>query len=155
MKVYRVLAYLIATEVVIQSAALAFASFGFGRWIDDGGVADKTNSGDELSFTGAVGYPLHALNGAFLMPLLALALLILAFFITSVPGAVAWATIITGLVLLQVLLGFASHSIVGLGPIHGINAFAIFVCAIHAARRLTPREAVSQPEPAAARRDAV
>jgi heme A synthase len=65
---------------------------------------------------------------------------VVSFFTRSVRGAVTWAAIVLGLVALQVLLGFASHSIVGLGPLHGINAFVLFLCALHAARRVGHRQ---------------
>ncbi|HYN73063.1 MAG TPA: hypothetical protein VES60_11220 [Nakamurella sp.] len=56
-KVYRILGYLIAAEVAVQAAAIAFASFGFSNWIDNGGVADlATFESDDTSFTGFVGY---------------------------------------------------------------------------------------------------
>jgi hypothetical protein len=37
---YRVLAYLVALEVAVQAAAIAFAVFGLGLWIEDGGTLD-------------------------------------------------------------------------------------------------------------------
>ena len=147
-KVYRILGYLIAAEVVVQAAAIAFASFGFSNWIDNGGVADlATFESDDTSFTGFVGYSFHGVNGSLYIPILSLAFLGTSFFARSIPGGVRWAAIVIGLVALQVFLGFASHSYVGLGPLHGINAFALFVCALHAARRVTPliRGARQQP----------
>ena len=40
--VYRVLAFLIAIEVVIQAMAIAYAIAGLGSWVeDDGGVLNK------------------------------------------------------------------------------------------------------------------
>ena len=40
--VYRVLAYLLAVEVVVQAMAIAYAIAGLGKWVeDDGGVLNK------------------------------------------------------------------------------------------------------------------
>ena len=74
--------------------------------------------------------------------------LLLSFFTKAVQGGVKWAVIVIGLVALQVFLGFASHSYVGLGPLHGITAFALFGCAFHAARRAaSPAVTIPQQEP--------
>jgi heme A synthase len=139
MKVYRVLAYLIALEVVIQAAAIAFGVFGLGHWIDKGAVADKATLEDNPKFTGAAGFAIHSINGTTVIPVLALALLIVSFFTrSSVQGAVKWAGIVVGVVVLQVFLGLLSHDLVGLGPLHGINAFALLAVAAIAARRASP-----------------
>lgn len=144
-KAYRILAYVIAAEVVVQAAAIAFAAFGLSKWIDNGGVADlATFESDDLGFTGFVGYVFHGVNGAMVIPILSVVFLVLSFFTKSVHGGVKWAAIVFGLVALQVFLGFASHSYVGLGPLHGINAFAVFICALRAAR-LTATPAAKVP----------
>ena len=36
--VYRVLAWLVAAEVLVQAAAITWAVFGLGQWIQGGGV---------------------------------------------------------------------------------------------------------------------
>ena len=135
-KAYRILAYLIAAEVVIQAAVITLASFGFSKWIDNGGVADlATFSSGNLSFFGAIGYELHGTNGALYIPILSIAFLVLSLFARSIHGGITWAAIVFGLVALQVFLGFAGHAFAALGPLHGVNAFALFVCALHAGRR--------------------
>src|SRR6478735_6490373 len=64
-KAYRILAYLIAAGVVIQAAVITLASFGFSKWIDNGGVADlATFQSGNLNFFGSIGYELHGTNGA-------------------------------------------------------------------------------------------
>jgi hypothetical protein len=137
-KAYRILAYLIAAEVVIQAAVITLASFGFSKWIDNGGVADlATFSSGNLDFFGSIGYELHGTNGALYIPILSIAFLVLSLFARSIRGGVIWAAIVFGLVALQVFLGFASHSFAVLGPLHGVNAFALFVCALHAGRRVS------------------
>jgi hypothetical protein len=40
--VYRVLAWIIAVEVLLQAAAITYAVFGLGKWIQEGGVLDKS-----------------------------------------------------------------------------------------------------------------
>ena len=137
-KAYRILAYLIAAEVVIQAAVITLASFGFSKWIDNGGVADlATFSSGNLNFFGSIGYELHGTNGALYIPILSIAFLVLSLFARSIRGGVIWAAIVFGLVALQVFLGFASHAFAVLGPLHGVNAFALFVCALHAGRRVS------------------
>ncbi|MGZ4596309.1 MAG: hypothetical protein ACXV2H_04040 [Actinomycetes bacterium] len=147
MKVYRVFAYLIAAEVIVQAAAIAFAVFGLGHWIDNGGVADKAAlDGNDLHFTGVVGFAIHGINGMMIIPLLALIFLIVSFFTKSVVGGVKWAAIVFGLVVLQVMLGLFSHDVVGLGPLHGINAFALFAAAFYTGWRVTPHVRASEPQ---------
>lgn len=137
-KAYRILAYLIAAEVVIQAAVITLASFGFSKWIDNGGVADLASfTSGNLSFFGYVGYELHGTNGALYIPILSIAFLVLSLFARSIRGGLTWAAIVFGLVALQVFLGFASHAFAVLGPLHGVNAFALFVCALHAGRRVS------------------
>ena len=62
--VYRVLAFVVAAEVVIQAAAIAFAVFGLGKWVEDGGTLNKaTMESDDGSVGGAVGFMIHGING--------------------------------------------------------------------------------------------
>ncbi|HEX5016450.1 MAG TPA: DUF6220 domain-containing protein [Actinomycetes bacterium] len=130
---YRVLAIIIAIEVAIQAAAMAFAVAGLGIWIDkDGGVLDKATFEAEPDFTGAVGFMIHGMNGMMIIPLIALILLIVSFF-AKIPGGVARAAIVFGLVVLQVLLGLFGHENAYLGLLHGLNALAIFGSSIGAA----------------------
>ena len=76
---YRVLAYIIAAEVVVQAAVMAFAVFGLMFWVDeDGGVLDKATLESEPDFTGALGFAIHGMNGMMLIPLIALIFLIVS-----------------------------------------------------------------------------
>lgn len=130
---YRTLAYVIAAQVVIQAAAIAFAISGLFNWIDnEGGVLDKAAIESEPDFTGVVGFIVHGINGMMLIPLVALIFLIISFF-AKVPGGVKWAAIIVVLVVLQVVLGIAGESV--LAMFHGINALAIFAIAVMAGMR--------------------
>jgi hypothetical protein len=146
---YRVLAYIIAAEVVVQAAAIAFAVFGFFKWIDDGNTFDKAVMNDEnASFTGLAGFIIHGINGQMVIPLLALVLLIISFF-ARVPGGVKWAGGILALVVVQVLLGVFGHAAPLLGPLHGINALILLGVAVTAGRRVgsTDPEGLSEWRP--------
>ncbi|MEO8107303.1 MAG: hypothetical protein ABI720_08285 [Actinomycetes bacterium] len=133
---YRVLAYIIAVEVVVQASMIAFAFAGLGIWVDkDGGVLDKAAMESDLEFTGVVGFMVHGINGMMLIPLIALVFLIVSFF-AKIPGGVAWALTTLGLVILQVTLGLFGHESAYFGMLHGINALALFTVALMAARRV-------------------
>jgi hypothetical protein len=133
--VYRVLAYLIALEVVIQAAAIAFAVAGLGKWIMEGGVLDAAAMESESSgFTEEVGFMIHGINGQMIVPLIALLLLISSFF-AKIPGGVMWAGLVLATVVVQVLLGIFGHGAPVLGLVHGVVAFALFTFAVVAARR--------------------
>ena len=61
---YRILASIIAVEVVIQAMMIVFAVAGLGKYIEDGAVVDKAAFEDEdLSFTGVAGFMIHGING--------------------------------------------------------------------------------------------
>lgn len=142
---YRVLSYIIAAEVVVQASAIAFAIFGLGKWIDDGGTLDKATMNDEsVTFTGLVGFMIHGINGQMVIPLLALILLIVSFF-AKVRGGAKWAAMILALVFIQVTLGVLGHETPQLGPLHGMNALLLFSVAVIAGRRtrFTDKEAVT------------
>ena len=121
-KLYTGLAWTIAGAVVIQAAAIAFAFGGMLNLVSEGGVVDKALlESFQAGGVGEVGFMIHGVVGGVLIPLIALALLVVSFFV-RVRGAKLWAAIVFGLVVLQVVLGF---SIVGspyLGLIHGANA---------------------------------
>jgi hypothetical protein len=135
--VYRVLAWIVAVEVLIQAAAISYAIFGFGKWIQEGGVLDKSVMESQVTaFPEEVGFMVHGLNGMMVVPALAVLLVIVSFF-AKVPRGVALAGGVVGLVALQVLLGMFGHGIPGLGLLHGANALALFVVAVIAARRAT------------------
>lgn len=134
--VYRVLAFVIAAEVVIQAMAIAYALAGLGYWVaEDGGVLNKAAmDSDSLDFAGIGGFATHGINGMMVVPLLTLVLLIVSFF-AKVPGGVKRAAIILGLVVLQVTLGILSHSLPYAIMLHALNAFAIFSMAVAAGWR--------------------
>jgi len=134
---YRVLAYLVALEVVVQAAAIAYAVFGESKFIDGGGTVDKALvESESATFDGVAGYAVHGLNGTMIVPVIALALLVVSFF-AKVPKGVQWAGIVLALVVVQVLLGMFGHDVPFLGLLHGIGALALFVVAVIAARQVT------------------
>jgi hypothetical protein len=139
-KAYRILATIIAVEVVIQAMAMVFAVAGLSIWVDDGGVFDKAAmEDDDLSFTGLGGFIIHGINGMMIIPLLGLALLILSFF-AKLPGGVKWAGIVLGAIVVQVFLGVFGHESAYIGALHGLNAFILLGSAGMAARQAKAAE---------------
>lgn len=128
MKVYRVLAYLVAAAVAFQAATIAYALFGLGKWVQDGGVLDKAAMEGGGGVGGDGGFAAHG-YGAIAVAVLALALLVTSFF-AKVPGGIKWAGITFGLVVLQWALAFASFAVPGLGVLHGVNALAVMAVAM-------------------------
>jgi hypothetical protein len=143
---YRVLAYLLAAEVLIQAMAIAYALAGLGKWVeDDGGVLNKqVLDSDSADFPGIGGFAIHGINGMMIIPIVTLLLLIVSFF-AKVPGGVRRAAILVGLVILQVALGIALHGVPYVAPLHALNAFAILVMAFMAGRAASV--AASEPAP--------
>lgn len=132
---YRVLAWIVAVEVLLQAAAISYAIFGFGRWIQQGGVLDKSVLESQASlFPEEVGFMVHGLNGIMIVPIVALLLLVVSFF-ARVPRGVVLAGAVVGLVAAQVLLGMLGSGLPGLGLLHGANALALFTVSVIAARR--------------------
>ena len=142
-RTYHVLAYVIAAEVVVQAMMMATAVAGLGHWIDDGATVNKHILDKDPSFTGSFGFPVHAINGEMLIPLIAIALLVISFF-AKVAGGTRWALYILGLIVVQVVLGVSQGDVPLLGLLHGANALAIFSVAVLAARR-TKTEPVAVP----------
>ena len=133
--VYRVLAFLIAIEVLIQAMAISYAIAGLGRWVeDDGGVLNKqVLDAESADFPGVGGFMVHGLNGTMIIPILVLLLLIVSFF-AKVPGGVRSAVIVLVLVAVQVFLGIFAHSVPYVIVLHVLNAFAILGVAAMAGR---------------------
>ncbi|MGI5131387.1 hypothetical protein ACQEVB_31600 [Pseudonocardia sp. CA-107938] len=131
---YKVLAWLVAIEVVAQAAFIAWAVFGESKFIDGGGVVDKALVESQTAdFEGVAGFPLHGINGQIVVPLIGLLLLVVAFF-AKIERGVALAASTFGLIVLQVLLGMFGHGLPFLGLLHGLNALLIFGAAVAAVR---------------------
>ncbi|WP_203433933.1 hypothetical protein [Jiangella asiatica] len=141
---------MIAAEVVVQAAALAWMFSGLGRWIQDGGVLDKATMEEEggpLPFPELVGIIVHGINGQVLIPLLGVILLIVSFF-ARVPRGVVIAASLLGLIVLQVILGMTARGGVPISSmVHGANALLIFAVALLAANRA--RSEATEPRPSA------
>ncbi len=132
---YRVLAYLVAAEVVVQAMLMVYAIAGLGKWVDNGGVFDKSvQESGQSPFGEFVGFIIHGINGTIVIPVLALLMLVCSFF-TKIPGAVKWASLVFLLVVVQVNLGYAGPGVPALGALHGLNALALFTAALYTARR--------------------
>ncbi len=137
---YKVLAYLVAAEVAIQAMVMVWAVAGLGVWVEGGGVLDKSviegsQGGGATPFPEVFGFLVHGINGTFIVPGIALALLIVSFF-TKVRGAIKWAVIVFILVVAQGQIGFLGHEFALAGALHGLNALALFAVALYAGRRI-------------------
>jgi hypothetical protein len=145
--VYRVLGLLVAVGVMVQAAAIAFGMFGLIKWIETGGTLDQsTELNPDLG--GYAGFSTHATVGMMVLPAISLLFLISSFF-AKVPGGITWALIVFGVTVVQVALGLFSHSLAGLGWLHGANALILFGVAVTAAmrvHRVAPVRAV-EPDP--------
>ena len=136
---YRVLALLIAISVVVQAMFIAIALFQIMHDADQGAVFDK-NAGYNWAQAA------HGAVGLIVVPLLAIALLIVSFF-ARIPGGVKWAAIVFGVLVLQFLLAFLGFGVPVLGALHGINAFALAGVASVAARKARQAETVASAGP--------
>ncbi|HEY9376232.1 MAG TPA: hypothetical protein VIQ02_03955 [Jiangellaceae bacterium] len=99
--------------------------------VDDGGVITAG-----YDYDSNLGIILHRIGGLGIIPLSAIALLIVSFFVKA-PGAVRWAGTVFGLVVLQIALVFAAFVTAPAGALHGLNALAVFLAAAWAARRIS------------------
>jgi hypothetical protein len=145
---YKVLAYLVAAEVAIQAMVMVWGIAGLVKWVDGGGVFDKAvmeNRG--TPFPEVLGILLHGVNGTFVVPGIALVLVIVSFFL-RVRGAIKWAAIVFVLVVVQGQIGFLGHEIPLAGALHGLNALALFGVALYTGRRIrtAPRTGVVATE---------
>lgn len=137
-RAFQVLAGLLAVEVVVQAMAIAYGLAGLSHWVDkDGGVLNKAalDDAENLHFRGVGGFAIHGINGMNLIPLIAIALLVVSFF-AKVEGGVRRAGILFGMVALQVILGLSASGEPLLAPLHALNGFGIFVMAAMTARSI-------------------
>ena len=138
--VYRGLALAVAVLVALQAAFMAYAISGLAKWIQkDGGTLDASvfAEGSTVEVGGDAGFMLHAISGTFLIPLVALVLVIVSFF-AKIPGGTKWALIVFGVVVVQYALAFLARlaSLPALGALHGFNALILFGVAVTAAMRV-------------------
>jgi hypothetical protein len=147
-RIYSAIAWIIAGGVVVQAASIAFAMGGMAHFIQDGGVIDKALvESRQATFTGDLGFPIHGIVGGMVIPLAALLLLIVAFFVKA-RGARMWAGIVLALVALQITLGYSITDVPYLGLIHGANALAVLLTATYAALRIRRGNVIRAEAPA-------
>ena len=146
--VYRVLAYLLSIEVLVQGMAIAYAIAGLGKWVeDDGGVLNKqVMDSDNPDFPGVGGFAIHGINGTMIIPIVVLLLLIVSFF-AKISGGVKWAGFVVLAVVAQWIFAILAFEVPVVGALHGINALAVAGLASMAARRSLGTQ---QQEPVAA-----
>ena len=136
-RIYSALAWIIAAGVAVQAASIAFGLGGMSHYVQGGGVIDKALiESRQETFIGDLGFPIHALVGGMVIPIAAVALLAVAFFV-KVRGARLWAAIVLVLVALQITLGYSIADLPYLGLVHGANALAVLLAAVFAALRLS------------------
>lgn len=135
---YRIISFAICALVALQAASHAWASAGLGLYIAEGGVVDAAAEDGPPPFPEVMGFMIHGMNGMFVIPALAILLLVFSFFVKA-PRAVAFAGGVLALVALQVTLGLFGHSIPLLGFLHGINALLLFTTALLAGLNVSKR----------------
>jgi hypothetical protein len=122
---YRVLAILVPVIVALQAAFIALGVFGLGSYVEDGHDFTKSAlESNDSSVTGSIGFALHNF-GAMAIVVVAVVLLIIAFF-AKIPGGVKWAAFILVDVVLQWVLAFAGFAVWAIGALHALNAFVLF-----------------------------
>jgi hypothetical protein len=146
---YRILSFAICALVALQAASHAWASAGLGLYIAEGGVVDASAQEGPPPFPEVMGFMIHGMNGMFVIPALALILLIVSFFV-KIPRAVAFAAGVFALVIVQVTLGLLGHGIPLLGFLHGINALLLFMTALLAGLNVSKRRLAAQADAVAA-----
>ena len=119
--------------VAIQAAVIAYGFFGLGAWIENGNDMTKTVLEGGGGFAGEGGLMVHSIVGQWVIPVLALVMLVLSFF-SHLQGGVKWAAWLFVATVVQVLLGVVSFGVPTVGILHGLNAFLIFWLALMAAR---------------------
>jgi len=96
------------------------------------------------SVTGDTGLMVHGINGQMVIPVVALALLIVAFF-AKIPGGAKWAWFILLDVVFQVVIAFVAFGAPVVGMLHGLNALLLAWLGWVAARRVHTAEATVTP----------
>jgi hypothetical protein len=135
-RTYIVLAWVVAAGVVVQASAIAFGFGGMFGYVQDGGVVDKALiESREATFTGDLGFGVHAIVGGLVLPVASLALGLLSFLVRGVPRARVLAWAVFALVLVQGMLGYSISDLPYVGIVHGANALAILLVAVATALR--------------------
>jgi hypothetical protein len=125
---YRGIAHLIAGCIALQAAFIAFGMFGLRHYLDDGGTATK-------DYDGNAGWALHSVVGMIVIPLLAVALVVVAVLAKHSDGIKA-AAVIAGLVIVQVAFGVLGEDSPWIGALHGLLALVLMGIAVEAGVRV-------------------
>lgn len=141
-KIFRILAVVICVLIAVQAAAIAWMDSGLFLWIGGGGVLDQSVMESESAppFAEAAGMMIHGMTGMMIIPVLALALLVVGLLTRTRQGTVLGAAVL-GLTVLQVALGMFGHSVSAAAALHGLNALALFAVTFMAARAALHRSA--------------
>lgn len=113
---YKILAHVIAAAVVIQAALIAWTTFI---------VIHAMESGTEVAGPPAAAMA-HGTIGMYVIPILALALLVVALIARA---GIRWAAWLVVAVVVQVALALAAFSTPAIGILHGLLAFGIIALA--------------------------
>lgn len=131
---YRYLALAIPVLVVVQAMTIAFEVFGLGAYVHDHALPKGAfdDSSSRPSYFGDLGGAIHAIDGEILIPLVAIALLVVSFLV-KVPSGTKLASWLLLDVIVQIVLAFVSFSAPIVGLLHGVNAFVLFGLGLMAA----------------------
>ncbi|MCU1408705.1 MAG: hypothetical protein JWM23_785 [Microbacteriaceae bacterium] len=139
-RTYQIICHIIAALVVVQAAVIAWGVFTLGQYLDRGtSVTEDTE---------VLGFDVHAVIGQYVIPVLAVVLLVIALIMRD---GITWAGWLILAVVVQVALAYASFGIAWVGIVHGIVAFAVAGLAETAARSLSrsgPAVVAEETEPA-------
>lgn len=136
---YKNLALAIPALVLVQAASIAFAVYALGAWVQDGHDLTKAGMDAQESMGGSgIGFAIHGIVGQMVIPLVALALMVVAFLAREVvPESLKWAGMMLGSVVVQVVIGMLGQDLPFLGVIHGVLALAIFGLGLRVAQQAT------------------
>jgi hypothetical protein len=122
---YTSIAHLISLFIVVQAATVAWGIFTMFNAVGDGNTLP-----DEFP----LGAMLHGTFGMYVLPVLALALVVVSLLARS---GVKWALLVLAAVVVQVLIAFVSFGVPVLGILHGMLPFGILALAEIGARSVS------------------
>jgi hypothetical protein len=135
-KAYKGLAQAIALGVALQASFVAL-----GWFLVMGDLEDGKTLTEDWEYN--IGHILHSIVGLIVIPLLAIALLVVAFRAKQIADGVKLASFLLLAVVVQVALAFVSFFVPAIGALHGLNAILVLGIALAAAKRATSAEAGS------------
>ncbi|MCS5478812.1 hypothetical protein NYP18_03990 [Corynebacterium sp. YIM 101645] len=145
---YRVIAAVIILLVVIQAAGTAWFTSGLARHLIAGGTIDSAEIDiNNLPFTAVWGVIIHMISGLYVIPALAVILLIIGY-LTHDRKALTLALTVVVLVAIQVALGLGAKALTGLAFLHGVNALLILGVTVLAFLAFRSRRTVTGTSPA-------